>query len=52
MCILSNGIPAKRIWQTIKVNITLGHITQWYVFTTYMIKICPWYYPELQDLAL
>jgi hypothetical protein len=45
MCVLSNGTPARRIWQTIKVNITLGHITQRYILTTYMIKNFPWYYP-------
>ena len=52
MCIISNGTPTSRIWQTIKVSITLEHTTQQYVITTSMRKIHPWYYPELQDLAL
>ena len=44
MGILLNGTPAKRIWRTIKVNITLGHTTPWYTHITYMRKTLTWYY--------
>ena len=52
MCILLNGTPAKKIWRTIRINITLGHTTLQCAHITFMRKTPPWYYHGQQGLAL
>jgi hypothetical protein len=50
--ILLSGTPAKKIWRTTKVNITLGHTTLQCTLITYMRKTPPWYYHGQRGLAL
>jgi hypothetical protein len=52
MCTLLNGTLAKRIWQTIRVNITLGHTMRRYAHITYMRRTPLWYYHGQRGLAL
>jgi len=49
---MSNGSPAKKILQIIRVSITQEHIIPLCARGIYMKLIHPWYYQEQADLAL